>query len=960
MNRLATVLLALSVLLSPQAYSQFFQSTNFKEGSGLPSSESYMVYQDSRGFVWIATDNGVVKYDGHEFVTYNTANGLTDNTVFGFFEDFKGRIWFRTYNGNLSYYENDSIKAYKYNKELKSFISSSILSTIRYDSADELHFSTVMNALTGKIDSAGNVASKFGTSYDDKGVMKSTDEHGVDWYFFGYVVDKAISMPWQWARQTEKIRIDDHEFSMKLDDELTQNNWLIGSVKWRGKYYFTIHKNIFTYDGHSLKKVFTADHSFISLYVDQRDRLWAGYFNNGVQMFTDESLSDPFSLEALSELSVSSVMQDYEGGMWVSTLDQGVFYFPNLTILNYSPPNNTRVSAVAYGENEVFLGNYAGEVFSMTDKGTTRLVTNAVAPVSNLFVDSEHKLWISDGSGTHIHQTGAYINGRGPKARAFKSLIEAKGYVIGCTTVGMLKMALNGDVISAVRDRRRPTSMTITDDAIYMGGLSGLDKQPLDLNGQSRRVGEGRISSLLALDNRFIAVGTISQGLFLYDSEEQTFTALPVADVVNIYSVISDWPERLVWIGTDKGLFQLDFMKDTTNLILDHFSKADGLISNKINKLCRMGDNIWAISDLGISSVPLGHFGVQSFVPKFYINRILFRNQSLTVNSPVVRTEEEDMVMDVRSITFKNYHTVFRYRVNEDQPWRLVTGGSIFLADMKPDDYRIEIQAFSGGYDWTKSLTVQLEVMAKWWETWTFRLSAVCAILALGYLGYRLRISAIRRRQKYLELINLHQQKLIDSEIRTQERERKRIATDLHDGIGASLSSIKIQIADVASNDNDDRETRAKEINENLTDVIDDIKRIVYDLHPPGLERYGLHSGLKSMVDRLNKTADINVIFDYYGQREVVQSISITIFRIIQELINNTLKHARASEIRIHINEFDDEINIMYEDNGIGMIGSRFTGLGLHSIESRVRSLNGRMSWESNHKGTFYNFDIPF
>src|ERR1041384_4582684 len=114
-----TILLVVSILFSHRAYSQFFQFTNIKEGSGLPSSESYQTFQDSKGFIWIATDNGVVKYDGHEFVTYNTTNGLSDNTVFGFHEDYKGRIWFRTYNGILSYYENDSIKNYTYRANLK-------------------------------------------------------------------------------------------------------------------------------------------------------------------------------------------------------------------------------------------------------------------------------------------------------------------------------------------------------------------------------------------------------------------------------------------------------------------------------------------------------------------------------------------------------------------------------------------------------------------------------------------------------------------------------------------------------------------------------------------------------------------------------------------------------------------------------------------------------------------------
>lgn len=317
------------------------------------------------------------------------------------------------------------------------------------------------------------------------------------------------------------------------------------------------------------------------------------------------------------------------------------------------------------------------------------------------------------------------------------------------------------------------------------------------------------------------------------------------------------------------------------------------------------------------------------------------------------------MVINVRAISFKGHPTLFRYRLNETSAWNMVSGGSIFLTDLRPNNYHLEVQASSGHDDWTKSLPFEINVLAHWSQTWTFRVAFISALVLLGYLGYWLRVNAIRRRQKYLELINLHQQKLIDSEIRTQERERKRIATDLHDGIGASLSSIKIQIADAMSEDQK-LAGRAVEINENLSDVIEDIKRIVYDLHPPGLERYGLQAGLKNLVERLNKTGEINVIFDYYGKGEVDQLVSITIFRIIQELINNTLKHARATEIRIHINEFEDEINIMYEDNGIGMVGSRFTGLGMHSIESRVRSLDGRMSWESNHKGTFYNFDIPF
>lgn len=946
MNRYGFLLLALSIFGFQSARSQYFQSTNYKEGTGLPSSESYMVYQDTNGFVWIATDNGVVKYDGHEFVTYNSSDGLSDNTVFGFHEDHKGRIWFRTYSGALSYIENDTVKHYQFNEQLKSIINSSILLNIYYDSLDNLYFSTTLYALAGKLDSTGNV-SFISQVKDDRN-------------FIRFVDDKMLIGTAEIPKDYMAIRINDQLYHIELDDPKRQTNAMIACVKWKGNLYFTVHKNMFVYDGSSVKKVFTSESPFLSMYVDRRDRLWAGYFNDGVQVFEDDTMTKSFPLGGLAKLSVTSIMQDSEDGMWLSTLDQGVFYFPNLTVQNYSPPNATHISSVAYANNEVFLGNYDGEVFNVTSDGSIDKIFTGVAPIANLFLDKSDRLWISDRSGTRVHNTSTVVDNPEGSSTSYNGLIQFGDDLLGCNSVGIFKISSNGKVVQQMESRKRPAAMAVTDKEIFLGGMHGLEKFNNDFTGPSVRILETRTSSLVALDNQYVIAGTMGQGLYVYDCQNQTMTPVPIADVINIYSIASDWAERRLWIGTEKGLFQVDFRRDSNNLDLHHFTRAAGLISTKINNVCRVGDNIWAISDLGISSVPLDHFTERDYTLRFYVNKIHFKNRSISGNVPVVRTEEGNMVVDVRAITFKGYPVFFRYRLNEDQSWKVFAGESIFLTGLRPDEYNLQIQASSGVGDWTEGITLRIEVIANWWETWTFRWSVIAFLIVLGYAGYWVRISAIRRRQKYLELINLHQQKLIDSEIRTQERERKRIATDLHDGIGASLSSIKMQIADAMNDDAADKGARSKEINDHLSDVIDDVKRIVYDLHPPGLERYGLHAGLKSLVDRLNKTSDLNVIFDYYGQRDVVQPVSITIFRIVQELINNTLKHARASEIRIHINEFDDEINIMYEDNGIGMIGSRFTGLGLHSIESRVRSLNGRMSWESNHKGTFYNFDIPF
>ena len=109
-NCLLTLILLLCSHFQNFAQIEFhYPFHNLNSKNGLPSSEVYSVRQDSKGIIWICSDGGVTRYDGHFMRSFTTEDGLTDNVVFDFFEDFKGRIWFLTYNSELCYFDGNKI-----------------------------------------------------------------------------------------------------------------------------------------------------------------------------------------------------------------------------------------------------------------------------------------------------------------------------------------------------------------------------------------------------------------------------------------------------------------------------------------------------------------------------------------------------------------------------------------------------------------------------------------------------------------------------------------------------------------------------------------------------------------------------------------------------------------------------------------------------------------------------------
>lgn len=197
-----------------------------------------------------------------------------------------------------------------------------------------------------------------------------------------------------------------------------------------------------------------------------------------------------------------------------------------------------------------------------------------------------------------------------------------------------------------------------------------------------------------------------------------------------------------------------------------------------------------------------------------------------------------------------------------------------------------------------------------------------------------------------------HQETLLKATINSQEKERKRIASDLHDSLGAHLSTIRLNVL-VYGQEHPTTKEFAESTAEMLSESIQVVREISHDLLPGSLKTYGLMSALRELLNRVESSTAISVSFGFEGEEKRFQNEQeLALYRITQELINNTLRHAKASEIEMRVNWLEDGLELKYSDNGVGFISDvQYNGLGMYTIQSRVESFRGNVEFTSkpNH-----------
>jgi len=238
-------------------------------------------------------------------------------------------------------------------------------------------------------------------------------------------------------------------------------------------------------------------------------------------------------------------------------------------------------------------------------------------------------------------------------------------------------------------------------------------------------------------------------------------------------------------------------------------------------------------------------------------------------------------------------------------------------------------------------------------------------------LAFAIGVFMIQKIFKYMKRVEdsrrLTEKMFLNTIIQTEEKERKRFAKDLHDGLGPLLSSVKMSVSSMAQMKHDDA---TREIVENtelvINEAIKSLKEISDNLSPHILNNFGLIRALNNFTNKINitKTIRISLISDLRDER-FDSNVEVVLYRVVCELINNTIKHAKAKKIDLSLMKENNDLLIEYKDDGKGFDVSKVIdqsanmGMGFSNIYSRINSIKGEINIESGHKkGTLVTIKV--
>lgn len=771
-------ILGLFVVYNQTLYAQNPVIKHFSVNQGLPSSECYAVMQDSKGYIWIATDAGVVKYDGYKFITYNSSKGLPDNTVFKIQEDKHGKVWFATYSGKFAFYSHhtDSIVEIAANKQLDK-LTDHFPVTFAFDNQDTLYVSISRRGYAKVSPPNYTVLKHYPYTRNCYFIRKVSTK---DFIYGSAIFNNNFTeglVPIIYDNGTNSIT--DTLFKVKasiahlsvihsIDTNLLfSNSSSIFTVSEKGKR--VLH-------GFNNEDIYKA----ISLFKDKNHRLWINGLNSGTKVFDNLNFDTPV-YHFLKELSVSSVCQDSDQGYWLTTLEDGVYYIPslNFSFIDQSSglPAN-KVLSISLLKNKL---SCLTSDFSMSeiDLDSYEIKFQEKLDFSAWYISQSDSCMLVCCNFPYLIRAGQevkiplWIKGNNNERiliRVRKAIDYSRDYFMGFD---------QGDLI--VIDKKTGEckikklglpiifSIMTSKEKVWIGTKAGLylyDGKKIIFMGDKFPILKSRAEDMVSSGDT-LWIATRGYGvlcLFQNNIISQYTEADGLAS--NMTKCIIQDEAGNIWVGSNRGISRLK-RNGAEKYMVSTLNMNSGLVSNEVNKIIEYQNKLYFATNSGLGILDVKEFYNPAVTIPVYIEEFHVNNLKVQPS----QTHDLSYTQNFINIVYKgvsvkdNGDITYKYKLEGlDTSWTYSKNTYVQFTTLPSGKYKFIVYALNqDGNSSDNPATVSFEILKPFWKTWWFLLLSIGLVLAIVYFIYINRVNRIKYEEEKKTRIN---KKISESELK--------------------------------------------------------------------------------------------------------------------------------------------------------------------------------------------------
>lgn len=712
------------------------QELNFKNYTteeGLPSNEVYSIFQDKNGCMWFATDRGICQYNGIDFKRFEPKDGLTDITVFDFYPQENGQVWCSTFNGKLFYFQNGTnhFIPYKFNKVIADYLKANKITTF------------ILKGLA--IDKYGSLYVSGGDIFfkiNPKGVITVLIKKA----FNGIATKTQSRMPRYIHTFTinKKQKINCLSF-IKSDFPLSNKGILRGTASFsRHKLAITDSLISFYEKGKPLKDITYKNHLPIGLGEYDNDHFWIGFRGKGLKVFNFKGqITDEF----LKSHSVTNVFKDCYGGLWVSTLDAGIFYKQPNQIETHSFESATVNSLTKDGNKTLYIGSLNGNVYEKKFKRKVKEIYKGVTNFPAFVQYFPYKNNVFCYSDNHIFSPSKDFKDK--KIIGILKMSDDNDTTLILSQYGIFTR-YNKEKIRSDTVYFRIHDISIVNDKLYLGTIGGLKiLEKGKVTKKKQKLFNYRIEDIDYVPSKGIVyMASLGKGVLVYNLKTNQVFAIDKSKGLsnNLVTEIFVENKNTIWACTNYGINRICFSNDSEYKI-DYITTANGLISNQVKDIEIIEDSIYVGTTKGLCAISKAQFKSLLSEKKYFLRlkNILVNNKDNYENTKGLNLSHSDNQLDffVEAVSFSNKKKLsYRYKLEGlDVNWHYTEEKKIAYAYIPPGSYKMIIQVVEDGRMFSKEkIVLPIFICKPFWKTGWFIGILIFTFGGILYLFFKIRV----------------------------------------------------------------------------------------------------------------------------------------------------------------------------------------------------------------------------